>query len=640
VGEFEGQPEDHKPDLKGQVDRWRTEFASARKERERFERQGRKVVEKFLDERPDSENKDMKWPLFYSNVVQQQCILFGRTPGVDVTRRHADADDDLSRVGSEIHQRVLNTDIERDDDTFAQAAQYALSDWLLPGFGMIKFRYVCELDPETHAKTFEDVETDYVPWEDVLWSPCKVYHLSRWWAFKSLMGRKALKKRWPKDFDRIPLNHGKKDGEPSHPWDQAEVWEIWDKENKERVFYVEGYDHVLEIEKDQLNLNGFWPFPRPLMSNLTTSKMMPKPDYAIAQDMYEEVNLLCTRAKLLEQAIRVTGGYDSECTGLQSILEDSNENKLYPIENWGDLMAKGGLKGVIEWLPLEPVVLALGIIQQRIDRVIEAIHQITGMADIMRGQAQTGGATAHEQAIKARFGSVRIQSKQDEFARFCSEGQRIRGEMIVRMFDPENIVARANVDSMIQSDQQLVPQAIEMLKSTYRDFKIEVKPESVSLTDFAALKSERMEVMTAISGYLSMAGGVAQQMPQAAPFMFEILKVLVAGLKGSNPIEAILDQAVKMAKQALENPQPQQENPKIAEEKMKQQTAQMKQQADLQSIQAKTQAKLVEIGAESQAKAMMERVQRMENTQEARDKAVIAQATRPEPTSQPKGPKR
>jgi hypothetical protein len=66
------------------------------------------------------------------------------------------------------------------------------------------------------------------------------------------------------------------------------------------------------------------------------------------------------------------------------------------------------------------------------------------MSDIMRGQASQQ-TTATEQSIKARFASVRIQSMQDEFARFCSDTQRIKAEIISKHFDKNTIIKRANV---------------------------------------------------------------------------------------------------------------------------------------------------------------------------------------------------
>jgi hypothetical protein len=62
------------------------------------------------------------------------------------------------------------------------------------------------------------------------------------------------------------------------------------------------------------------------------------------------------------------------------------------------------------------------------------MFQVDGTSDIMRGQATEGGATATEQAIKAKYGSIRGGKAQKRFARFCSEAQSIRGEIICKHF--------------------------------------------------------------------------------------------------------------------------------------------------------------------------------------------------------------
>jgi hypothetical protein len=49
---------------------------------------------------------------------------------------------------------------------------------------------------------------------------------------------------------------------------------------------------MLDEKEDPLGLQGFWPFPRPMVANLTTRKFIPKPDYKLAQDLYREINEL------------------------------------------------------------------------------------------------------------------------------------------------------------------------------------------------------------------------------------------------------------------------------------------------------------------------------------------------------------
>jgi hypothetical protein len=106
-------------------------------------------------------------------VEQARAELYGKLPRVDVGRRYADANDDVARVASEILERCLNSDLEREDDNFAEALDQGLIDHLLPGAGFLRLRYVAKTEGEGEAAKLlhEDVETEYVHWKDALWSP-------------------------------------------------------------------------------------------------------------------------------------------------------------------------------------------------------------------------------------------------------------------------------------------------------------------------------------------------------------------------------------------------------------------------------------------------------------------------------------
>ena len=78
-------------------------------------------------------------------------MLYGRTPQVQVGRRFSDANDDIARVAAEMLERLLNTDIERDSDSYALALQYALNDRLLSGMGNVRIRYVANWEEQRSA---------------------------------------------------------------------------------------------------------------------------------------------------------------------------------------------------------------------------------------------------------------------------------------------------------------------------------------------------------------------------------------------------------------------------------------------------------------------------------------------------------
>ena len=57
-------------------------------------------------------------------------------PKVRARRRFADATDDVARTSAEILERLLNSDIDREDDGYRKSLARARSDWELAGLGV------------------------------------------------------------------------------------------------------------------------------------------------------------------------------------------------------------------------------------------------------------------------------------------------------------------------------------------------------------------------------------------------------------------------------------------------------------------------------------------------------------------------
>jgi hypothetical protein len=636
----ESQPEsDEKPGDK--VRRWATELEAAKKKGEKFVKNGERVVKRFLDERESKTSDSTRWNLFTANVITQQAMLYDRPPRASVSRRFADSLDDVARVAGEILERQLNTDIEEDGESFELAIYNALEDRLLPGLGVARVRYEprfatvaavaarvdesgVEVAPEVPAsevKEGEEVEVDYVHWQDFLWSPSRTWDEVRWVAFRALMSRRQAVKRFGDVGQQIPLNAKKERDESKSetPWGRAEVWEIWDKETETVLWYCPGFATMLDEKADPLQLDGFFPCARPMMANTTTSSLMPRADYVLCQDLYEEVDSVSTRITMLERAIRVTGVYD-KANGEIAKVVDGGDNKLYPVDNWAMFAERGGVKGAVDWLPLDQVVAALTALRDYRRELMDALREISGMSDIMRGQAADTGATATEQRIKARASGVRMRRMQNEFVRFATDIQKLKAQIILKHFDAATILERSNCERT--ADAPYAQKAVELLKSGASKFRIEVKAESVALADFDALKSERMEVLQGLATFFQAAAPVAQQMPGSLPFMLEMLQWTVSGFRGASEMEGILDRAIAGAQQQAAAPQ----QPAPPDEKLL--ALQLKGQNDLAKTQADLQADLQRTQAETQANAQREQDQARWNTQEAAAKAQISAASR------------
>lgn len=602
-----------------QARRWHIEMKAAEENQRPWLERGDKIIKRFLDDRTNErQDGDTRVNLFTANVQTLRALLYGNTPKVDVKRRFADPGDDPARLAGEMLQRLLNTDIEKDSDTYAETLERALDDRLLPGLGVARCRYVAEFETKTieaipdtadpltgqvkrgapayekESKSYENVDIDYVHWRDFRWSPARTWSDVRWIAFRVPMTRDALVERFGEDIgNKIPLSEKTSkaksapndDGNSNQPWDRAEVWEVWSKEDEATVWWCSGYPEVLDTKPDALGLDGFFPVARPMFANLTTTKLIPTPDFTIAQDLYDEVDLVSTRITLLERAVVVRGVYDKTSPEIEKLLTEGGGNQLIPCDNFALFKEKGGLTAVVDWMPLEMIVGAMEVLKTYRVELMSLLFQVTGMSDIMRGQS-TQGATATEQALKAKFASTRVQEFQNEFARFASDIQSIKAEIIAKHFDPQTIMQRANARYLGNSDQPdpALLEAVQIIKSDIYQYRIEVKPESVSMTDMSAIKQERSEFLMAMATFLQSSQPIVQGAPWAGPFLLQMLQWAMAGYRGGATIEGTLDQMVVAARQAAQQAasQPPPPDPKVEAVKMKAQIDMAQSQQEMQ----------------------------------------------------------
>lgn len=593
--------------------KWNREITDAKEWFRHFHKKGEKVVKAFLDDRKDT-NESVgvfvtRLNLFHANVTTLMSMLYGRIPKVEVNRRFADADDDISRVAGEMLTRILNTDIEVAGEDLASVFRSGLQDRLIPGLGTARVQYQYtstvtpvpaiidpdtgeELAPATETEEISDEWTDivYTHWKDELWSPCRTHSEIRWKAYRSYMGREPFKKRFPKaKIEKVTFNTKGpllKDDQKGATYEQAEVWEIWNKETKKVCWYTEGYEDLLDESDDPLGLDGFWPDPPPIVANVTTAKYLPKSDFEIAQDLYREIDELETRITLLTQSCKSVGVYDQSCLGVARIFNEGVENQLIPVENWAQFAEKGGLDGAIDWVPIKDIAETIAILTQKQQDKIQQLYQVTGMNDVMRGAAQTEGTpvSATERKIQANYGSIRIEALQNEFARWVSDIQQLKAEIIAKHYQPYCIIEQSNI--MDTPDAQYAEAAVQLIKDPDKArWKITVRPESLAIADYAQLKQDRTEYLFGLAQFLQSSAPLMETAPSSAPYLMKMLKWGMAGFRGSSEIEGVLDQAIN----ALEKQPPQQkEDPEAKKAEVEMQ----KMQAEMQMQQQENQAKI------------------------------------------------
>ncbi|MCP4928827.1 MAG: hypothetical protein GY918_07205, partial [Gammaproteobacteria bacterium] len=203
-----------------------------------------------------------------------------------------------------------------------------------------------------------------------------------------------------------------------------------------------------------------------MVANLTTTLYQPKADFILAQDLYNEIDVLQSRIAIITRAIKVVGVYNKAAgSSVGRMLKEGAENDLIPVDNWAMFGESGGLQGNLQWFPVQEIVGVLQTLDQVQKSKIEQLYEVVGMSDIMRGGNTDQYTAQGTQAMKAKMGSITIQALQDEFARFASDLEALRAEVISKHFTPQSIVKQSNALYLPEADKVYVQPALELMQN-------------------------------------------------------------------------------------------------------------------------------------------------------------------------------
>jgi len=557
----------------GLAQRWQTEIDASQQEMLKFHQDANRITQRYLDKRDAYGKDESRVNLFWSTMQVLLSMLYARPPKADVARSFQDYEDDVARVSSTIMQRLLNRSFDDNTSAWDAAVRQGIEDWLVVGMGQIWLRYEVktepyvidaiidpmtgmELEPAQEGERIveEDAPCDYVYWEDFFYSPARVWPEVRWVARRVYMTKDQLVARFGEEIARsVPLAASNKtknynDQAPKHdPWKKAEVFEIWCKETRKVYWYAKGAATILDVKDDPLRLDNFFPCPKPVAANVTSSNFAPRADYIFAQDQFQELDEINTRITWLTRAAKVVGVYDKAAEGIQRVFQQGAENQLIPVDNWAMFAERGGIKGQVDWIPIDQVVNAIDHLRlYRQDKVMQ-IYEVLGVSDVMRGSSKAS-ETATAQQIKAQFGSTRVQLKQFYIADWISQALRIKAEIIAKHWQPETIIRRSNIERT--PDAPLAMQAVALIKDEeMAEYRINIEADSMAALDWAAERDAAVQFMQGLGAFISQVAPMAQQMPAAAPVLLSLLQWSVSKFRVSTQIESVLDQAILSLKQ-------------------------------------------------------------------------------------------
>lgn len=595
-----------------QGEAWAQALKLAKNDDDKWLKRGKKIVKRYRDERDGNQSSAKKYNILWANIQTLFPAIYAKTPKAEVERRFRDADP-VGRTASQILERSLSYELENYTD-FDSAVRCAVLDRLLPGRGVAWVRFENRDTVSASGETIQQAAAvvDYVYWEDFRCSPARTWEEVEWVARRVYMSKADGIKRFGEDFKDVPLSHVPigleemaKNGESCDHLKKAKIWEIWDKTKKQVCWISEDYKKQLDCKTDPYGLDSFFPCPKPLYATQTTDTLVPVADFSLYQDQAEELDMLTQRIYLLTKALKIVGVYDASQTGIQRMLTEGVENTLISVDTWAAFSEKGGIKGTVDFLPLDMVVNALNSCYQAREQTKQVIYEITGLSDIIRG-ASVASETATAQQIKSQFASLRLKDHQKSVAQFASEILRIKAQLMGDLYPPAQLAEMSGI--MGTQDAQYIEPALQLIKSEpARNFRIDVAADSLIEIDQQAEKASRVEFLQAAGGFLQQSLPVAQQAPEMIPLMAEMLLFGVRSFKAGRPLEAAFDTAMtKMAEpKQPEQPQPDPEQIKMqgkiqleqmrmqAKQESEQMAAQVKLQAQQMAEQAKTERDLM-----------------------------------------------
>jgi hypothetical protein len=231
---------------------------------------------------------------------------------------------------------------------------------------------------------------------------------------------------------------------------------------------------------------------------------------------------------------------------------------------------------------------------QAMEQVKGQIYEIMGIADIQRGQTDPN-ETLGAQIIKSNNASGRLKTMQHDVVNFATSLLCIKAQIICQHFTDDTIVKISGAMQLSPQDQQLIPQALQLLKNEpAKNFRIEVTSDSMIYQDEQQEKQDRVEFLSAVSSFMQTALPAATQAPELTPLLMEMLKFGVTAFKAGKGMEGLIDETADQFRQQAkaQEGQPKPPSPEMQKLQMQQQMEQAKMQAQSQSKQAEMQMQM------------------------------------------------
>jgi len=507
---------------------WLKRIKAEQKCHKDFRERAEKVEEIF---RRDTGDEELYVPLYWQVVNIEHVGVYSNQPVPDVRPRN-DPQNPVMRDVAQIISRGLSYCV--DQPSFDENMHRAVDDYLAMGLGVPRVKVDSIIETNTiDVPIFEDqmvanpsdpmgsmpqvfppqmqsvqvgteqqqedttkdqsIRWEYVPWSCFGYEPTNNWKHCDWEYFRHKMTQKQIIERWGEPVAASKGDDAGKQKTNSYLKKTYDIYEIWDKKNRQVLFLAEGEDEILETIDDPLELLGFFPNPCPMMMNLPSDELIPQSDYDYIEAYDVEINRLQMRRMGLLDQLRATGAYDAGLPELADMMENEDGEYTSVANLLPRLAAAGGKEALFYHLPLTE---KAGVIQQlteQIQFVRSQVDEVLGISDIVRG-VTAASETATAQEIKGRWVGVRLTRKRETVQYTVREMMRITSQLLVSHITPENLQR--------MTQMEITDQTIQILNDDIlMEFAIDIETDSTVAKDEFREMETKQEMLNGVAQF-------------------------------------------------------------------------------------------------------------------------------------------
>lgn len=579
------------------VKKWIDRITSAEKKWQVYHDLIKEIREYYKNDK----NKN-KQNIFWSSIETLKPFIYFKAPVPYVERRSKVANP-IEDEACKILEKALIYNLDSQD--FDGVIKYARNDYLLSGLGLTYEKFEPTIEEVTQQTTKIDetgataiqevtaevmtgakVETTYIDPKKVLFdcSHVSVWEDCEWVAQIIEMTKREAIEQFGEEIAAQIIERG---FSLEEELDRAtKVYRIWDKKGQKIIYLAkEVKDRFLRVDDDVLKIAGFYPFPKPVFATMANDGLIPVPDYSEIKCQLDELDGINARMKLTQQALKVAGAYDGSFPELANILD--KDVTLIQVSDFDKVREKGGIDGFVGFMPIGQYIEALKALAERRAQLMSAIYEITGVSDIMRGNADPN-ETATAVTKKTNFGTLRNQDRQNDFQRYLTDVLKIKAEIICEMFTPELLSQYADSET----NPQIVDAAIQLLKSDkLRNLTLGVETDTSFMQDEEAEKT--LDAVKTIHEMITAAFQTVSAQPALLTLYKKMIESVVVTLPNTRQFTAAIDDTFNRIEQELAQPDEEQPNPDVIRAQADMMRAQADQVKNANEYQVKQEANAI-----------------------------------------------